>query len=87
MKMIDYELAMRECKRPSIYDLGDVPEFLSYLPTVDAVPIEYCEMLGEFYGDDCKHCTKCRESFNEHYNELNRFKFCPNCGAKVKRIE
>lgn len=40
---------------------------------------------GEWFGDyDDVMCTACHARFNICDNDTYKFKFCPNCGAKMK---
>lgn len=84
MKMIDYNMALKECKKPGIYDLCDTPEFLSYLPKIEATPIIFSKFIAKFEGDDERYCAECGEIWNLNYNEIERFNYCPNCGAKIE---
>ena len=57
-----------------------------------------CNACGNVFGDTAKvkHarwdladdgdgvvCSNCREDFCNIYLEVDRFKYCPNCGAKM----
>ena len=60
-------------------------------PTVDAVPvrhgkwIEYPECLKheKAFAEEDIVCSCCGEVFNTLDNDTYRFKYCPNCGAKM----
>ena len=71
---IEREAAIKEAKKPSIYDLTDVPEWLSYLPAADVAPVVH----GDWWGiGNMVMCTVCHK---ETYCTTN---YCPNCGARM----
>lgn len=84
MKMLDYDATVKAACESTIWDLCDTREFLSYLPIIEATPVCTEKMIERYDGDDSRLCLKCRESWNSFYNEVSRFKFCPNCGSKVE---
>lgn len=52
-KYIELEAAISAAKEPTIYDLTDVPEWLSSLPTANVAPVVRCPM--------CKYCLVYKE--------------------------
>ena len=55
---------------------------LSDIPIVDAVEIVHGRWVEADDGDGAV-CSICREDFCNIYLEVERFKYCPNCGAKM----
>lgn len=60
----------------------DVIERLDAQPTIDAAPVkhgrwEYIPSDGNFRA--ILICSKCKKCVGEY----DRYKFCPNCGAKM----
>lgn len=49
-------------------------------PTVDAVPVVHGRWKEADDGDGAV-CSVCGEDFCNIYLEVERFKYCPNCGA------
>lgn len=79
-KYIELEAAIQAAKEPTIYDLTDVPEWLSSLPTVDAVPVVYgrweFDAYTAKYGKPYR-CSECKEEYTDTRN------YCPECGARM----
>ena len=66
-------------------------EVLKEVPAVDAAPvvhgrwIEYPLCLGYVgaYSEDHIVCSNCKSVWSIIDNDTERFKHCPNCGAKM----
>lgn len=72
-----------EDKQISLY--GAVADFMvmvSSIPTADVAPIihGHWELASDGDGAVCSHC---REDFCNLIHETDKFKFCPNCGARM----
>lgn len=55
---------------------------IEQIPTADVQKIRYGEWIED--SDDVI-CTVCHEDFNMFDNDTERFKYCPNCGAKMDK--
>lgn len=51
-------------------------------PTIDAVPVVHGRWREADDGDGAV-CSVCGEDFCNIYLEVDRFKYCPNCGARM----
>lgn len=64
---------------------GAVGEFGQYLidiqPAADVAPVVYAEWLENSFVSTA--CSNCGEKFDIYDNEIIRFRYCPNCGAKM----
>ena len=60
----------------------DVVRYLNTLPTVDAVEVVHGRWIEAEDGDGAV-CSVCGEDFCNVYLEVERFLYCPNCGAKM----
>lgn len=69
----------------------DAMDIVDELPAVDAAPvvharwIEYPLCLGYVgaYSEEHIVCSNCKSVWNIIDNDTERFKHCPNCGAKM----
>lgn len=63
--------------------IQDLVQELKDEPTIDAVPVKHGEWIidGEFI--DCSACKQEKWSRVPYEDLVKRFKFCPNCGAKM----
>lgn len=80
-KYIELEAAIQAAKEPTIYDLTDVPEWLSSLPTTDGVLVGYgrWEIVTGSNGKEYMICTECRKQ----QTLTGVFTYCPNCGVRM----
>ena len=46
-----------------------------------------CARLTKVYLDTYIVCSACKEPFDFYANDTERFKYCPNCGAKMDESE
>lgn len=90
-RMIDADFATREAREnPGIYDLNDVPEWLSYLPTVDAEPVRHgrwitwAEAGNDVPSEELYECSACHDAAPHLVSGFDFLSaYCPNCGAKM----
>ena len=54
-KYIELEAAIQAAQEPTIYDLTDVPEWLSSLPTADVAPVVRCKDCKWYNNRMCYH--------------------------------
>ena len=67
-------------------------ERMEYIPAVDVRPvvrgrwIEYPEVLklADALNDDYIGCSVCENVWNMMGNDVERFNYCPNCGARME---
>ena len=52
------------------------------MPTADVREVRHGEWIEDFND---VICTVCREYFDMFGNDTDRFKYCPNCGAKMDK--
>ena len=82
-KYIELESAIQAAKEPTIYDLTDVPEWLSSLPTANVVPVVY----GRWLDGRCTNCAYEAPDFISYVGyELDDWEptpYCHNCGARM----
>lgn len=64
---------------PSIRDMAK--RVLEDCKTVDAVPVVHGHWITNEDGDSC--CSVCGDQLS---GELNPFKYCPFCGAKMDEV-
>ena len=66
-------------------------EIIEKTPAVDAEPVRHGEWIGypeclqyenALTEEDCV-CSRCGEVFNCIDNDMERFDYCPHCGAKM----
>ena len=55
---------------------------IEIMPTVDAVEVVHGRWIEAEDGDGAV-CSVCGEDFCNVYLEVERFLYCPNCGAKM----
>lgn len=60
----------------------DVDYIILNTPKVDAVEVAHGRWEEADDGDGAV-CSVCREDFCNIYLEVERFLYCPNCGAKM----
>lgn len=61
---------------------GEVKKYLEQLPSA--------QRTGRWIDDElmCKaRCSVCGEEFSWMDNDMDRFWFCPNCGAKMEETD
>ena len=80
MRLIDGEKLIEYCNNQKVktIDANDIARF----PTVDVAPVKHGKW--EYIPSDGKFrailiCSKCKKCVGEY----DRYKFCPNCGAKM----
>lgn len=70
---------------------GEIDE----MPTVEAEPVRhghwiehpFSAVFEKVHSKDQIVCSCCEEAFNAFFNETERFKYCPNCGAKMDEVK
>lgn len=79
----------------NVNGVGEIPvitkEEIDRLPTVEAEPVRhghwiehpFSAVFEKVHSKDQIVCSCCEEAFNAFFNETERFKYCPNCGAKM----
>ena len=91
-RLIDANEALRIAKEERymwVYDLTDLEEFLTEVPTVDAVEVVHGYWIERPLDDFRKYEVKCSEcGFTgvgnyDQYLEPCDFNYCPNCSAKM----
>lgn len=68
---------------------------LKNMPTVEAEPVRhghwiehpFSAVFEKVHSKDQIVCSCCEEAFNAFFNETERFKYCPNCGAKMDEVK
>ena len=56
-------------------------ELLQYAPAVDAVEVVHGRLIPTIANVDC-HCSVCRAEFDNILSKaVERWNYCPNCGA------
>lgn len=87
---IELGAAIALIKEQGIYGEGysdderenDVIAMLESLPAADVAPLAHGRWEEADDGDGAV-CSVCREDFCNVYLEVERFKHCPNCGARM----
>lgn len=55
---------------------------IKYIPSVD---LDSANGFGDWITDDwIWECSKCNETY--HRDDARKYKYCPNCGVKIKGI-
>ena len=62
--------------------IDNIIMLLNQSDTVDAVPVVHGRWTESEDGDGAV-CSVCGEDFCNVYLEVERFLYCPNCGAKM----
>ena len=65
------------------YAFGIMRGELRIAPAADVAPIKHGRWYLADDGDGVV-CSECREDFCNVYLEVDRFKYCPNCGAYMR---
>ena len=92
MRLIDADEAIRRAKEPSIYDLVDTPEFLSYCPTVNLVGkwISVEDRLPNESGEYLTYRAQASSyqilMFSKHHGLWNAFDFMKSKHAEQNTI-
>ena len=91
--MIDADEAIERAKnsdkivKSSIWEAGEVVEFLEDCPTVDAVEVvhgEWSTIEDDYLGLTALACSECKQEYwFEEEPPLKIYSYCPNCGAKM----
>ena len=68
------------CHQQRVY--AEVLQVIAEAPTVDAVEVKHGRWTEAEDGDGAV-CSVCGEDFCNVYLEVERFLYCPNCGAKM----
>ena len=76
------------CRNCSLLDKDQVLEIIDAAPTIDAEPIRHGHWVHECNDNVCHlsyfyHCSVCNAEWNCIDNEMERFDYCPSCGAKM----
>ena len=53
------------------------------MPTVDAVPVRHGKWILDEEFIDCSECRREKWSRVPYESLVKRFKYCPNCGARM----
>ena len=87
MWLIDADALFKAFEKNAWYNNMDrdeiAEEILLQMPTIDAAPVVHGRWREADDGDGAV-CSVCGEDFCNIYLEIDRFKYCPNCGAKMK---
>ena len=62
--------------------IDGVMSVIESLPAADVAPVVHGEWLDTPNGIETI-CSYCKADWNMFDNELYRFNYCPNCGAKM----
>ena len=82
-KYIELEAAIQAAKEPTIYDLTDVPEWLSSLPAADVAPVVHGRWIWS-EENECLVCSNCEMSALNNYRGISAHSnYCHNCGARM----
>ena len=92
MRLIDADALITKLKNK--YDLDKVGATVGFIaleiiidiidaPTVD--PMLHAKWIPKYMGD-CE-CSNCHEEYGICGGLLGDYKYCPNCGAKMKEEE
>lgn len=65
---------------PAVVDLEDIAD----IPAADVAPVVHGRWREADDGDGAV-CSICGEDFCNIYLEVDRFKYCPNCGATMRK--
>ena len=80
MRLIDVDELFQKLKQLGICPLV-VERTIENMPTVDAEPIR----KGKWIKTDWRaKCSECGETGSIFDTPINPFKYCPNCGAKMR---
>lgn len=60
---------------------ADTIETVKHLPAADVEPVRHGRWLDCEAHNDIEQCSECGMIFS--YPSYYRYKFCPNCGAKM----
>lgn len=83
MRLIDADALIKEIHDIfTPYEEETVKRALQYAPTVDRPQGEWKKRLGSI---NCSVCKRSNWSDSFEYT-VRRFKFCPNCGARMKGV-
>lgn len=88
VRLIDANEAIKKAKesdkivRSSIWETGEVVEFLEGSPTVDAVEVVHGRWLPT-NDDNKKRCSRCDVIHLIAQYPNGQANYCPNCGAKM----
>ena len=68
---------MGDCTCP-LHIAAEIDQIVELAPTIDAVPVVHAKWIDarEYCGDYM--CSNCDALYG-----TNKFKYCPNCGAKM----
>ena len=88
MRLIDVNVAVERAKesdkvvKSSLWETGEVVEFLEDCPIVDAVEVVHGRWLKRtaiVFDDEMVgyRCSECKTTWDSETN------YCPNCGAKM----
>lgn len=78
----DLMLAVRDDLNINGYNFALIKQHIDEAPSVDAVEVMHGRWEEADDGDGAV-CSICREDFCNIYLEVERFNYCPNCGAKM----
>ena len=88
MRDFDYEQELHDCEQCIYYKFCHIYIYDNYGCNHFKDIANYAEVKhGRWYladnGVDLV-CSECNGSFGVFFNELMRFKYCPNCGAYMR---
>ena len=88
-RLIDANVAIERAKASnkivgsSIWETGEVVEFLEDCPIVDAVEVVHSKWAKDGDGDEyCENCSRYMP-IREVTGDPSAHNYCPNCGAKM----
>ena len=69
----------------------DIRTFINEQPTIDAVPVVHGEWTNRrtWTHDGEWYCTACDKEITIYMGEKrgnDRYKYCPNCGARMRTV-
>ena len=94
MRLIDADVALKNvpdlksnghenCGICILWDHYEMQEFIKEQPTVGIEPVRHgrWEMSSDI--PDCIICDRCCAAFDVWKADIERYHYCPNCGAKM----
>ena len=74
-------------------ELEEAVNAICAIPAADVRPVKWGKWIGypeclkypNAYSDDHIVCSACEECFSILDNDCERFNFCPNCGADMRK--
>lgn len=75
-----------------LYSENDIREMIDMMPTIDAEPVRHGMFIGTEYdgysdGNPVYYEWKCSECGCVFEEEEPTYKYCPNCGTKMDKLQ